>query len=241
MSQIAVVVAARGGSKGLPRKNARSLAGIPLLQWTADAVRAAGIGDAACLLSTDDDEIAAIGRAAGLDVPFVRPAELASDEASVVPVVLHALDWLREVRDIDADLVLLLQPTSPFRPPAAIAAAISSMTEGVDSVVGVKVLHRALSVLYHADAAMNLEPVAAATTAEGTFRRQETGSLYTPNGAIYLVRTAVLREARTFFPRHSRGLAMDAIASLDIDDPTDWALAEAAARAGITWRGAMPE
>jgi CMP-N-acetylneuraminic acid synthetase len=230
-----IVVPARGGSKGLPRKNARSLGDLPLLDWTAQAVRRSGLQPAALLLSTDDDEIAAIGHSVGLEVPFVRPEELAGDTASAQSVALHALDWLRNARGIDAKFVMWLQPTSPFRPPSAVAAAYETLQGGTcDAVVGVIALHRTPDTLFRMSDDSLLHSLGRA--GDAATRRQDVRSLYTPNGAMYGVRASVLRAENTFFPARSVGLVMDRIASVDIDDTTDWTMAEALARAGSTWR-----
>ncbi|MBI5461115.1 MAG: acylneuraminate cytidylyltransferase family protein [Gammaproteobacteria bacterium] len=232
-----IVIPARGGSKGLPRKNARNLGDLPLLGWTAEAVRRAGLDNVHCVLSTDDAEIAAIGATVGLETPFLRPAELATDQAGAVDVALHALDWLESTRDIRAEYLLWLQPTSPFRPPALLTQAVQHLHNdaALDAIVGVKSIYRTLGTLFCADADGQLAPVQ--RQAEEITRRQEVRPLVTPNGALYLIRSAVLRAQRSFFPPRSHGLVMDQIASHDIDDPTDWAIAEALVAAGLTWRG----
>jgi N-acylneuraminate cytidylyltransferase/CMP-N,N'-diacetyllegionaminic acid synthase len=232
-----IVVPARGGSRGLPRKNARSLGGIPLLAWTAEAIRRSGITEATCVLSTDDGEIAKIGRDVGLEVPFTRPAELATDTATAESVALHALDWLARERGVHASALMWLQPTSPFRDPGALRRAIDLLEDpGCQGVLGVKPINRTLRTLFHADGAMQLAPVD--PNAGNAVRRQEVRPMYTPNGALYLVRSAALVTAQTLFPAGCRGIVMDGIASIDIDGPEDWALAEAVAAAGLTWRGA---
>lgn len=230
-----IVIPARGGSKGLPRKNARTLGDTPLLGWTAEAIRHSGL-DAHCLLSTDDAEIAAIGACVGLEAPFLRPEALATDQAGAVDVALHALDWLEAARGIRADALMWLQPTSPFRPPAMLTQAVQHLQNDadLDAVVGVKSIYRTLGTLFCADAHGRLAPVQR-QDAETT-RRQEVRPLLTPNGALYLIRSAVLREHRSFFPPRSHGIVMDQIASHDIDDPTDWAMAEALVAAGLAWR-----
>jgi len=233
---VLVVVPARGGSKGLPRKNSRILGDIPLLGWTAEAVRKAGLDGPCCLLSTDDAEIAQIGHGVGLSVPFMRPANLADDEATAESVALHALDWLAAERGINPSAVMWLQPTSPFRDPQSLKKAVAMLESGAcPGVIGVKPVYRTLKTLFYGNATMTLAPVDVA--AETANRRQAVQPLYTPNGALYLVRTDVLRETSSFFPQGSSGIAMDQIASIDIDDPVDWAIAEAVAAAGLTWRG----
>lgn len=233
---VLIVVPARGGSKGLPRKNARHLAGSPLLGWTADAVRAAGLDEAVCVLSTDDEEIAEIGRSVGLEAPFLRPVGLATDEASAQSVALHALEWVSAHRGHQPVAVMWLQPTSPFRTPSALSDAVAMMSEpGFAGVIGVKAVYRSLRTLFHADECMELKSIDAG--AELHDRRQALRPLVTPNGALYLVPARELRASGSFVPPRCRGILMDQIASLDIDDGIDWAMAEALAAAGLTWRG----
>lgn len=235
---VLIVVPARGGSKGLPRKNARHLADLPLLGWTSEAVRAAALDGAVCVLSTDDEEIAAIGRSVGLDVPFMRPHHLATDDASAESVALHALDWLAAERGMDPEMVMWLQPTSPFRRPESLRAAMSTLAEGdCPAVIGVKPLYRSLKTLFRTDKLMSLVPVDSDTASAN--RRQALPPLYTPNGALYLVLARTLRDTGTFFPQGARGLVMDQIASIDIDDPLDWEIAAAIAAAGLSWRGGI--
>lgn len=234
-SDLLIVVPARGGSKGLPRKNARMLGDLSLLGWTAQAIQQSRLQPAACILSTDDAEIAALGRGAGLDVPFVRPAAIASDSASASSVALHALDWLQQERGKSAAYVMWLQPTSPFRPPLTIARAYELINTGAtDAVVGVKAIHRSPDTLFHLgdDGALTSlgDSVSAVT------RRQKVQPLYTPNGAMYLVRTRVLREQNTFFPLRALGVPMNAIESHDIDDASDWAIAQALVQAKLVWK-----
>ncbi len=228
------IVPARGGSKGLPGKNARVLGGVPLLGWTAEAIRASGVTPAATILSTDDDELAAIGRDVGLEVPFMRPPALAGDAATALAVVDHALDYFARERGVEFRAVAWLQPTSPFRPPAALVEAVAAIArDDVPAVIGVKDLHRSPSVLYFADAARRLTPLAEGDPQE---RRQDVRPLLTPNGALYVTRVDTVRTARTLFPPGTLAIEMDQIASIDIDDATDWAIAEAVVAAGLTWR-----
>ena len=120
--RVLAIVPARGGSKRLPRKNLLPLGGRPLINWTIDSARNSGICDEV-LVSTDDKDIAEIARDAGALVPWLRPADLASDTASSAEVIAHALKWYEKERG-NVDVVLLLQPTSPFRSPASIRGAV---------------------------------------------------------------------------------------------------------------------
>jgi CMP-N,N'-diacetyllegionaminic acid synthase len=232
---VLIVIPARGGSKGLPRKNTRTLGDIPLLGWTAEAVKRTGLDKAVCLLSTDDPEIADIGRSVGLDVPFLRPAEFATDTATAESVALHALDWLASARGHEVSSVMWLQPTSPFRSPDSIRQAVAMLADSsTTGVLGVKPIYRSLKTLFYLDDNMELTPLD--EQSELIARRQDVKTFYTPNGALYLVRSRVLRDDRSFFPVGCRGIVMDQVASLDIDDSVDWEIAEAVAAARLTWR-----
>ena len=233
-----LLVPARGGSKGLPRKNALALGEWPLLRWTAEAVRAAAVPGSLALLSTDDDELAGIGRAAGLEVPFRRPQDLAHDTAGAWPVAEHALDWLARERGLRPRWLMLLQPTSPLRQPGRIAEAAHRLRSGsAAAVLGVKPIHRSPETLFHADDRGILSALAPSRPGVAA-RRQDTRTLYTPNGALYALPVEALRQARGFFVPQMQALVMDAIESIDIDDQGDLALAAAAVRAGLSWRGA---
>src|SRR5262249_44664527 len=131
------VVTARAGSKGLPGKNTRLLAGEPLLAYTIDAAREAHPFDR-LILSSDDERAAEIARERGCEVPFVRPAELAADDTPHLPVMQHAVAWLRDRERYLADWTMILMPTSPLRRPRHIAESVAlAFRSGADSVVSV--------------------------------------------------------------------------------------------------------
>lgn len=232
-NDLLIVVPARGGSKGLPRKNLRRLGDIPLIGWTAEVISKAGLLQACAVLSTDDQEIAQIGRDVGLEVPFIRSQELASDTASLVDVTMHALHWAENLGQRQPKAIMLLQPTSPFRSPIALRESLNHLSE-VDAVVGVYSIQRSFRTLFFADGNMNLTPLKSSMEAETT--RQSVRPLYTPNGALYLIKTETLRKEKTFFPAKTRGVLMNQIESLDLDDEVDWQLLEATSKAGLTWR-----
>ena len=140
MSRSLAIIPARGGSKGIPGKNLRELAGKPLIAWSILAARAAERIDR-IVVSTDDEAIAETARAFGADVPFVRPADLATDTAPTEPVMAHALDWYAEAGE-EFDTIVLLQPTSPLRRAGTIDAALARFeAEGADSLLGVCETH----------------------------------------------------------------------------------------------------
>jgi CMP-N,N'-diacetyllegionaminic acid synthase len=225
MSDLLVIVPARGGSKRLPQKNLRPLAGKSLLAHTAEAIVAAGLA-APVLLTTDDDAIAAEGRRLGWLVPFRRPAELSTDDTTTVAAVLHALDWSRAEKGRDPAAVMVLQPTSPFRGAACLKAAVAALARrpDIDSVVAMTALHLPPARLFAAGA----NGVARPLSAEDGRR-----PLYMPNGALYLTRTKALRREGTVYAGAILPLVLDGTRTIDIDTPADWRLAEAAIAAGL--------
>ena len=217
------VIPARGGSKGVPRKNVHLLGGRPLLAYTADAARASR-HLARAILSTDNEEIAAAGRALGLEVPFMRPPALAEDDTPMLPVLQHAHAELAS-RGFAADAVVLLQPTSPLRRAEHIDAALQLLaSSGADSVVSVvEVPHQfnPVSVLRIAEG--RLQPYSGAQTVT---RRQDKPRVYARNGpAVLAVRADVLRSG-SLYGADSRPLLMSAADSLDVDDEWDLQVAE---------------
>lgn len=235
IKDLLIVIPARGGSKRLQGKNLRILGDIPLLGWTAQAIRCSSVSEATCVLSTDDEQIAKIGRSVGLEVPFLRPAELAKDDTPSDAVVIHALDWIESNYGSRAKYVMLLQPTSPFRPPEILSQAVKMLeNSSVDGVIGVKPIYRSLATLFYADKNMDLSAIYKDEKIET--RRQNINTIFIPNGAMYLIRTEKLEQTGQFFPNKLKGITMDQISSIDIDDPIDWEIAEAMANNKHTWR-----
>lgn len=219
MTELLVIVPARGSSKRLPGKNLRRLAGRTLLAHTAEAIGAAGI-DAPVMLSTDDDEIAAEGERLGWQVPFRRPASISGDEATTVSGVLHALDWFRRDKDADPDMTMVLQATSPLRGGACLREALKLLRERSDaeSVIAMSECHVPPAQLFFASSEGFAFPVT------GDWRRP----FYTPNGALYLSRTEAIRRCNSLYAGRILPLVLDPIRSIDIDTELDFMLAEAA-------------
>jgi CMP-N-acetylneuraminic acid synthetase len=225
-----ILVPARGGSKGLPGKNVKPLGGLPLVGWTARCIAASGVR-ARAVLSTDDPAIAEVGRAHGLETPFLRPPELATDAAGMLEVVDHAVGWLEAHGGFAAAAVMLLQPTCPFRKPERLRHALMLLAQpGTEGVVGVRGIERSLSVMYRLGPDGLLEPLA---PWDERTRRQEVSPLFTPNGTLYLTTRESLVQHRRLFPPRLRPLRTDHIEAIDIDTPEDWALAEAVVAAGL--------
>lgn len=221
------IVPARGGSRTLPRKNLALLAGRPLLTYTCDAARASR-RLTRTVLSTDDEEIARCGRASGIEVPFLRPQELAADDTPSIAVVQHVLAELERCERYRPDVVVLLQPTSPLRRASHIDEAVDRLlATGADSVVSVvKVPHQfePSSVLrLDGDRLTPFLPAAGPPV----LRRQDKPAVYARNGAaVYAVRRATIA-AGTFFGSDCRALIMSPEDSIDVDDQFDLLVADA--------------
>lgn len=218
------IVPARGGSKGVPGKNLRSLAGRTLLDYAAGAARESGVLDR-LILSTDSEDIAATGRSAGLEIPFMRPAALAQDDTPMLPVVQHAVDALSR-SGWTPDVVVLLQPTSPLRRAGHIQDAVRLLCEsGADSVVTVVEIPRHMSPDY----VMRIEAgVLRPFLPEGSrvARRQDARPAYVRDGTVYAFHRTTLERFATIYGEDCRPLVLDAAESLSIDSPADWAAAE---------------
>lgn len=220
------LITARGGSKGLPGKNLAPLAGKPLIAWTIDAARAAS-SLSRIVVSTDDPAIADACRSRGVEVPFLRPAELSTDTASHLSVVEHALQWLESGEKVRPDVVVLLQPTSPLRTAADIdacvalasrtaAPAVVSVCEAVDHPFLVKKLDEGGRLVDYV------------TPGLAYARRQDFPAAYVLNGAVYVNRRDSLLRDRSFVPPGALPYVMPRERSIDIDTAADLAAAEAA-------------
>jgi CMP-N,N'-diacetyllegionaminic acid synthase len=223
---VLAVIPARGGSKGVPGKNVRPLAGRPLLQFTLEAAAAARrLTD--WIVSTDDVEIAELARGRGARVPFLRPAELATDEARALPVMQHAVELMERERGRPYDAVMMLQPTTPFRTAGDIDAAVELLAEtGADSVISVVQVeghHPARTKFLTEDGRLLDPPFAEAYENQP---RQELTPMVIRNGAVYLTRRDVLVEQGSFKGTDSRALPMPPERSVNIDTEEDFAYAE---------------
>ncbi len=214
-NSVLALITARGGSKGLPRKNVLLAGGKPLVAWTVDAAISAKCVDRV-VLSSDDHEIMVAASAAGCDVPFCRPVHLASDMATSIDVVLHALDELPGY-----EYVVLLQPTSPLRTAADIDAAFELMLErGVPSCVSVCEADQSPYWMYKLAAGNKLERIL--PEVDGITRRQDLPPTYVLNGAIYIARIDWLRSNKKFVGVETAAYPMPKERSLDIDSADDF-------------------
>jgi CMP-N-acetylneuraminic acid synthetase len=227
--RVLAVVPARGGSKGIPRKNLQLLGGRPLVAHAVAVGRAATLVSRV-LCSTDDPDIAEAARQAGAEVPFLRPAALAQDTTEDWPVFVHALDWLQQHASWVPEVVVNLRPTSPLRTARHVDEAIRLLLRtGADSVKAVCLArqHPHKMWLRHPDA--RIEPFL--TTPFRLNRgpdvpRAELEDVYWQNGVVDVTRLEVIREQHVMIGRHVAGLVTALDESIDIDTPIDLALAE---------------
>ena len=224
MSRVLGLVPARGGSKGLPGKNVRPLRGKSLLAYAAEAARASGALDRV-VLSTDSEAIADAGRAAGLETPFMRPSSLAQDDTAMLPVVLHAVDALAAAGWL-AEVIVLLQPTSPLRTPDHIRRSVDLLREtAADSVVSVLALPRHLSPDY-VMRVVDGRLVAFLELGEKVTRRQDARQAYVRDGTVYAFWRRTLVEKGSLYGDDCRPMIVPPHESVTIDGPEDWAEAE---------------
>jgi len=215
------VIPARCGSKSIARKNIVDLGGKPLIAYTIEAAREAQlVGD--FIVSTDCEEIAAVAKAFGADVPFIRPSQLATDSADSLSVVRHALNFMEEKRGSMYDAVVLLQPTTPFRKPSLIDRALRLLSESkLDSVVSVVDVgashpYRMYSICQNGVLAPFVDGVD-----DPMMPRQKLPQVYIRSGDIYATRRSCLLEQKSLIGRRSGGLIIDPEYAVNIDEPMD--------------------
>lgn len=219
------IIPARGGSKGIPRKNIKPLCGRPLIAYSIDAALEAGASPRSIILSTDDAEIAETGRRLGLDVDYMRPAELATDTAGSREVILDAMDWA-DRRGIAYDCVVLLQPTSPMRTAADIKAALDLYTPDTDMVVSVK--EASANPYYNCFETDPESGYLHISKGDGLLtRRQDAPPAWEYNGAVYVINPQSIRDMPMGAFKKRVPSVMPAERSVDLDTPTDWLVAEA--------------
>jgi len=223
------IITARGGSKGVPGKNLKPLGGRPLIDFTIDAANDTPLDR--LILSTEDARIADVARELGCEVPFMRPPELARDETPHLPVILHAVQWMRDRANYVPDVVLTLQPTSPLRSSADIAAALRMLElSGADSVVSVNQVsahaHPMRMLRVGADGMATLF-VTGDPVRKRINRRQDLPQAWVMNGAVYACRTEVLFAAEpSLYGDRVVAYPMPPERSISIDTLEDWAEAE---------------
>lgn len=221
--RILAVILARGGSKGLPRKNIKLLAGKPLIAWTIEAALQSHMLSRV-VVSTDDPEIAHVAREFGAEVPFMRPPELAQDTTPGMDSILHAMNWLRDHDNYSADLLMSLQPTSPLRTVDDINSAIQVvLANDGEAIVSVTDVTHHPYWMKRIDKNGCLHEFIPGMTAA---RRQELPPVYALNGAIYLARGELLLTRRTWYGDQTYAYVMPPERSIDVDTPWDFHVAD---------------
>ena len=210
----------------MPRKNIRLLCGKPLLAYTVEAATAAHRLNHV-ILSTDDDEIAEIGRRYDIEVPFLRPAELARDDTPMLPVIQHAVRWMQEQQGELFDAVCLLQPTNPLRTAEDIDACIELFeaqdADSVVTVLRVPANHHPDWVYFQSESGSlslstgGMEPIPSRQQLRPAFHRE---------GSVYVTRSNVLLERNSLYGSRLFGYPMDGRRCVNIDEPADWQAAE---------------
>jgi len=226
-AEVLALVPARGGSKGLPRKNVLPLGEAPLLAWSV-AAALQGCSVSRVVLSTDDPEIRDLGRAWGAEAPFLRPAKLARDATPDLPVFLHALEWLERHDGYRPDVVVQLRPTSPLRPPGLVDAGIAALLADADadSVRSVCVPgQNPYKMWRRADG--RLTPLLHDAGPEAYNRpRQQLPPVYWQTGHLDVIRRATLTRQQSMTGTRVLPLEVDPCYAIDIDTRLQWEIVE---------------
>jgi CMP-N,N'-diacetyllegionaminic acid synthase len=223
------IILARKGSKGLPGKNTMTLRGKPLIAWSIQAgLESHFITDV--VVSTDGAEIASIAQECGAEVPFIRPAHLATDTSTSADAIMHAISFLHQ-DGRQYDYVILLEPTSPIRSSTDIDGAISSLvSSGGSALVSVC---RASTVHPSFMFTMGIENLLSpyeTSRARESIRRQDVDDVFYPDGSIYVSSTQTFESEMSFYHEGTLGYEMPRWKSLEIDDELDFLLVEAVMR-----------
>lgn len=217
--KILAVIPARGGSKSIPRKNIREVAGKPLIAWTIEAAKRSKYIDR-LILSSEDEEIIRIAKQWGCEVPFVRPRELAGDDAPGIDPVLHAVKMLPGY-----DYVVLLQPTSPLRQVDDIDGCIKfSISKKLNICLSVSDTRKSPYWMFSLDKRGRMRPIIKGK--KTIFRRQDLPKIYAINGAVYCAKVNWITKKKSFISNETVAYVMPAERSLDIDSEMDLMMAD---------------
>jgi N-acylneuraminate cytidylyltransferase len=237
MIEILALIPARGGSKGIPRKNIRNFAGYPLIAWSIAAAK-----QASCvtrlMVSTDDQEIAAVAREYGAETPFLRPAELAQDQTTDLPVFEHALDWLERNETYKPEVVIQLRPTSPIRPRDCVDNAVKILMEHADAdcVRGVVPAGQNPHKMWRfAGEGQPMKPLLLVEGISEPFNapRQILPPVYWQTGHIDAIRVSTIMQKKSLTGDVIYPLVIDPRYTVDIDHLSDWAKYEALVTSGL--------
>ena len=222
---ILTIIAARGGSRGIPNKNIRPIAGKPLLAYSilpALSLVKKGLLDR-LILTTDSSKIAAIGRRYGVETPFLRPHRLATSKSQMRDVLLHALHWLEKEESYRPDYFMLLQPTAPLREEEDITACLKEIKKSyTDAVIVVSETELASFFIKNGYLKKSFDT----PNLKKNTNRQSMPKRYIPIGSTFLVRTKTFLKEKTVFPKKTRFVVCPNWRSVDINSPEDLAIAE---------------
>jgi YrbI family 3-deoxy-D-manno-octulosonate 8-phosphate phosphatase len=236
--EILAIIPARGGSKSIPRKNIRPLAGHPLIAYSIAAGRQSRLVTRT-IVSTDDEEIAAVARQYGAETPFLRPAEFAQDNTTDFPVFTHALIWLKEHEGYQPEIIVQLRPTSPIRPPEMVDTAIQLLLDhtDTDSVRGIVPSGQNPFKMWRVDESGRMCPLLHVPGIAEPFNapRQALPQTYWQTGHIDAIRTRTILEKNSLSGETILPLHIDPRYTIDIDTLKDWARAE-----GLVAQGDLP-
>lgn len=220
---ILAIIPARGGSKGVPRKNIKNINGKPLISYTIEAAKKSKYINRV-VVSTDDSEIAEVSINYGAEIPCFRPKTLAGDVSPTVDAVIHMIDYLKKSEGYLPDYIMLLQCTSPLRNYQHINEAVEKLIDtGKKAIISVceSEVNPYWTNVFEGD---NLIPFI--KDGRSFVRRQDLPEVYRINGAIYLIETKLFLEERSFQPSNLTGYVMDPYHSVDIDTELDFKIAE---------------
>jgi CMP-N,N'-diacetyllegionaminic acid synthase len=221
--KVLAIIPARGGSKGIPKKNLRKLAGKPLIEYTISAAKNSKL-ISKIIVSTDDKKIAKLSESLGVDVPFLRPKNISQDNSKTLDVINHSIDFLKISQDYIPDIVILLQPTSPLRTTRDIDKSIQLLKQKkCSSVISVK------KIKEHPNAAFklskkNLKPVM--KNFEQFYQRQKFPDLFFPTGGIYTFWYETLKNTKNIYGSQITPLIISDESMIDIDNPLDFFICE---------------
>jgi CMP-N-acetylneuraminic acid synthetase len=225
--EVLAVIPARGGSKGIPRKNVVELLGRPLLWWSVRAALEAKTVTRT-VLTTDDAEMAEVGRAAGAEVPFLRPAELAGDDVLDLPVFEHVLTTLADSEGYRPDLVVHLRPTSPLRPPGLVDEGVRTLAADpeADSLRAVTTPANNPFKMWRIEDGVLVPLVDSGIPEQYNQPRQALPPAWWQTGTLDVMRPATILELRSMTGRRILPMVIDTELAVDIDDPVSLAVAE---------------
>jgi N-acylneuraminate cytidylyltransferase len=237
MNEVLAIIPARGGSKGIPRKNIRSFAGFPLIAWSIAAAKQSRLVTR-LIVSTDDEEIASVARQYGAETPFLRPVELAQDKTTDLPVFIHALKFLEEVEGYKPEIVVQLRPTSPIRPKGMVDEAVRILLahQDADCVRGVVPAAQNPHKMWRF--AGDDKPMTPLLEVDGipepyNAPRQVLPPVYWQTGHIDAIRVSTIAEKHSLTGDVVYPLVIDPRFTVDIDNLSDWAKYEALAYGGL--------